>query len=133
MNLKKGRKKEIDLSIPRRMYYSIAREVKVCPECNSELIEAGCAILLTVKSVTDEGEFITNSNGSHFCSICPVVIFDREKVEQAAILGFGGEENIQYRIEGIVDLDAIPEEKKHLAIGTEENPVPLVLFLPDKI
>ena len=131
--MKKGRKKEIDLSFRRRMYYRMASEAKICPECNSELIEEGCTILLVVKSTTDTGEFMTNMNGSHFCPTCPVVVFDKEKVEQAAALAFRGEKNIQYRIEGIVDLDAIPEEKKHLGIGTEENPVPLVLFLPDYI
>jgi len=32
---------------------------------------------------------------------------------------------------GIVDLDSIPEEKKHLQLGIDENPIPLVEFLPD--
>ena len=124
-------KKKIDLSIRRRRFYSVERETMLCPECNSELIDDGCTILLAVKSDTDEGEFMTNLTGSHFCPNCPVVVFDKEKVEQAVRLGIKGEKNLQYLIAGIVDLKSIPKEKKHLEIGTDENPVPLVEFLPD--
>ena len=103
----------------------------LCPECNSELKEIGSTILLAVKSDTDEGEFMTNINGSHFCNTCPVVVFDKKKVEEAARWVIKGEKNLHYLIAGIVDLNSIPEEKKHLEIGTDQNPVPLVEFLPD--
>ncbi|KXB08150.1 hypothetical protein AKJ55_01405, partial [candidate division MSBL1 archaeon SCGC-AAA382M17] len=39
--------------------------------------------------------------------------------------------DVKYYIAGIVDLEAIPKEKRHLEIGTDENPTPLVPFLPD--
>ncbi len=124
-------KQNIDLSIRRRRYYSDECETTICPECNSELIEDGCTIILAVKSDTDEGEFMTNLTGSHFCPNCPVVVFDNEKVEQAARLGIKGDKNLKYLIAGIVDLNSIPKEKRHLEIGIDENPVPLVHFLPD--
>ncbi len=124
-------KQDIDLSIRRRRYYSDECETTICPECNSELIEESCTIILVVKSDTDEGEFMTNLSGSHFCPNCPVVVFDNEKVEQAARLGIKGDENLKYLIAGIVDLNSIPKEKRHLEIGIDENPVPLVHFLPD--
>ena len=124
-------KQKIDLSIRRRRYYSDEIETKICPECNSKLIEEGCTIILVVKSDTDEGEFMTNLTGSHFCPNCPVVVFDNEKIEQAASLGIRGDKNLKYLIAGIVDLNSIPKEKRHLEIGIDENPVPLVYFLPD--
>ena len=124
-------KHNIDLSIRRRKYYSEECDLTICPECNSTLIEEGCTIILAVKSDTDEGEFMTNLTGSHFCNNCPVVVFDTEKVEQAARLGIRGDENLKYLIAGIVDLNSIPKEKRHLEIGIDENPVPLVQFLPD--
>ena len=124
-------KQKIDLSIRRRRYYSDEFETGICPECNSELIEEGCTIILAVKSDTDEGEFMTNITGSQFCPNCPVVVFDNEKVEQAASLGIKGDKNLKYLIAGIVDLNSIPKEKRHLEIGIDENPVPLVHFLPD--
>jgi len=124
-------KQNIDLSIRRRRYYSDECETTICPECNSKLTEEGCTIILAVKSDTDEGEFMTNLTGSHFCANCPVVVFDNEKVEQAAKLGIKGDENLKYLIAGIVDLNSIPKEKRHLEIGIDENPVPLVHFLQD--
>ncbi len=122
---------KIDLSIRRRKYYSDEFEYGICPECNSELIEEGCTILLAVKSDTDEGEFMTNLTGSHFCPNCPVVVFDKTKIEQVAIFGIKGDKNLKYLIAGIVDFNSISNEKRHLQIGIDENPVPLVHFLPD--
>jgi RNA polymerase subunit RPABC4/transcription elongation factor Spt4 len=103
----------------------------ICPECGSELIAENCSILLHVKSDSDQGEFMTSLSGSHFCNQCPVVVFDTDKLEQAARLGIRGDKNISYTIGGIIDLDSIPDNKKHLEIGSDENPVPLVRFLPD--
>jgi len=123
--------KNIDLSIPRRRYYSDKCNLTICPECGSDLIEESCTILLCAKSDSDEGEFMTNLSGSHFCNKCPVVVFDTDKVEQAATLGIRGDNNLRYIIGGIIDLDSIPDNKKHLEIGCDENPVPLVRFSPD--
>lgn len=120
----------IDLSVPRRRYYSAKCNLMACPECGSSLKNENCTILLCVKSETDEAEFITNLSGSYFCNNCPVVVFDSDIVEQAAKIGIRGY-NLRYLIAGIVDLDSIPEEKRHLAIGGDDNPVPLIYFLPD--
>lgn len=120
-----------DLSIPRRKYYSKDCGLSSCPECGEALIEDGCTVMIAAKSDTDEGEFISNLTGSHFCESCPVVVFDSEKIEQAARLGIRGDERLRYLIEGIVDFNAIPPEKRQLEIGIEGNPVPLVDFLPD--
>lgn len=121
---------KVDLSIPRRRYYNDACSLTICPECGSDLIEEKCTILLCAKSDSDEGEFMTNLSGSHFCNKCPVVVFDKDKVEQAATLGIRGDKNLRYIIGGIIDLDSIPDNKRHLEIGCDENPVPLVRFLP---
>ena len=123
--------KNIDLSILRRRYYSDECSLTICPECGSDLVEENCTILLVTKSESDEGNFMTNLSGSHFCKKCPVVVFDADIVTQAATLGIRGGQNLKYTIAGIVDLDSIPDNKKHLEIGIDENPMPLVRFLPD--
>lgn len=121
----------IDLSKPRRRYYSDECNLTICPECGSDLTEENITILLCVKSDSDEGEFMTNLSGSHFCNKCPVVVFDDDMLEQAAEFGIKGNNNLKYFVAGIIDLDSIPDEKKHLELGCAENPVPLVKFLPD--
>jgi len=62
---------------------------------------------------------------------CPVVVFDIDKIEQAVKAGIRGDKNLSYPVKGIIDLNSIPKEKKHLEIGTDENPIPLVYFLPN--
>ncbi len=124
-------KHKFDLSIPRRRYYSEDCGLTSCPECGLPLIKYNCTVIIAAKSDADEGEFMSNLTGSHFCKSCPVVVFDSDKIEQAARLGIKGDENLRYLIAGIVNFNAIPEEKRHLEIGIEENPVPLVHFLPD--
>lgn len=121
----------MNIYIPRRDYYSRDVNLDTCPECGAETIAEGSTVLLAVKSTTNQGEFMTNNVGSHFCSTCPVVIFDSFLVEQAAAIGIRKGRGLKYMILGMVDIDAIPEEKKHLEIGTDENPVPIVQFLPD--
>ena len=121
----------IDLSQAKRSYYSNESGLHSCPECGSKLLEENCTILLLVKSKSDEGEFMTNLSGSHFCNQCPVVVFDNDKLEQAAKIAVRDKNNLKYFIAGIVNLEAIPEEKKRLEIGSDDNPVPLVRFLPD--
>jgi hypothetical protein len=123
--------KSIDLSVPRRRYYSDECSLTICPECGADLFEETCVILLSAKSDSDRGEFMTSLSGVHFCNQCPVVVFDSDKVEIAARYGIRGDKNLSYFIAGIIDLDSIPEEKEQLEIGTDENPVPLVSFLPD--
>ena len=124
-------KHKFDLSLQRRRYYSEDCGLTSCPECGSPLIKDNCTVIIAAKSDTDEGEFMSNLTGSHFCKSCPVVVFDSDKIEQAARLGVKGDENLRYLIAGIVNFNAIPEEKRHLEIGIEDNPVPLVHFLPD--
>lgn len=123
--------KTIDLSVPRRRYYSDECNLTICPECDADLIEESSAILLHVKSNTDERDFMTSLSGSHFCKKCPVVVFDTDKLDQAATIGIKTSENVKYFVVGMVDLDSVPEEKKRLELGSDENPMPLVRFLPD--
>lgn len=123
--------KNIDLSVPRRSYYSDACGLSACPECGDPLIEGVCPILLCAKSETDKGEFITSLSGSHFCENCPIVVFDTKVVDQGATLGMSDDRNLSYIIAGIVDMEAIPEDKREMEIGIDENPIPLVEFLPD--
>lgn len=124
-------KNKFDLSIPRRKYYSEVCGLISCPECGLPLIEDNCTVIIGAKSDTDEGEFMSNLTGSRFCESCPVVVFDSDKVEQAAKLGIRGEKNLRYLIGGIVNFNAIPQEKRHREIGIKGNPIPLVNFLPD--
>ena len=120
----------IDVTVPRRRYFSDDCITMHCPECGSDLIEERCSILLAVKCDTDAAEFMTRVSGSHFCPSCPVVVFDKKTLGKVAKLAMRGKRNIQYDVIGIIDFDAVPEEKKNMVLGTDENPIPIIDFLP---
>ena len=124
-------KNTFDFSLPRRKYYSKDCGLTSCPECGVPLLKENCTVMIAAKSDTDEGEFMSNLTGSHFCGSCPVVVFDSGKIEQAVRYGIRGDKNLKHLVAGIVDVNAIPKEKRELELGTDENPIPLVQFLPD--
>lgn len=122
----------IDLSIPRRSYIVEAKNANKCPECSSSLKAEDSMFLVYVKANTNAEEdiYTTNDLGSRFCKKCPVVVLNIDKVEAAARVMVRGNDP-QYLIAGIVNLDAIPEDKKEDELGTKDNPMPLVEFLPE--
>lgn len=122
---------KVDITKPRRLYDNKVTGFSACPECGLPLIEYACSVAIIAKSDTDEAEFLCNLALSHFCNACPVVVYDSDILRQAISLGMYGVRNLSYNIEGIINLKAVPKEKMHLEFGTEENPIPLIPFLPD--
>jgi len=120
-----------DFSKPRRHYLRKESNLDACPECNSSLIKHGCTLAIAAKADSDECEFISNSIGSYFCTKCPVVVFDSDEAEKAAAIALNDKTNLEYTILGIVDLKAVPKNKASHELGTDDNPLPLVTFLPE--
>ena len=120
-----------DLSFQRRRYFSDNCSLFLCPECSKNTQEKECQIVLFI-SVNDEiDNYIVDIKGAYFCNDCPVVIFDVEKISDEIEKRFNDvNANIDYHIAGFVDIDDIPIEKRNKDIGSEENPVPIVRFLP---
>ncbi len=128
--MKEDSKNKFDFSKRVRHYLSNVTGLDYCPECNTPLIDEGCTVLISVKTNKDEYEFMSNLTGSRFCSSCPVVVLDSNKIESAVKISCPEEEDLWYLICGIVNFDAIPKDQKNQEIGTDENPMPLVPFLP---
>ncbi len=123
---------EIDITIERKQYYNDEISGSNCPECNAPLIAKNQTVMLYVVARHDEAQFMTNAVGSTFCPNCPVVVFDKQRVREAAEIGMRHDEVEAFGIAGIVNLDAVPEEKASMELGTDDNPVPLVPFLEMK-
>ena len=104
-----------------------------CPECGAETKEENCTVLLAVQADTDQGEFMTNVPHGYFCETCPVVVFDEAKIDFAVKAVMLLPSYNMGVVCGIVDLGSIPHEKSYLELGTDENPLPLVPFLPDLV
>lgn len=64
-----------------------------------------------------------------FCPRCPTVVLDPDEISTALMHpGHGGDVGTEFAPVGIVDIEAIPDEKEHVPIGDDDNPIPLVKF-----
>lgn len=121
----------IKLKSPRNKYYDEGKTITRCPECNEELKEEKNGILLAVKSKKDEGQFATNLPTNRICPNCPVVVFDRIELSEAASVCLRHEKVVKYAVIGIIDYS---EEE-----GTREDYIPVMpepsnpIIAPQKI
>ena len=74
---------------------------------------------------------ITGNDGGFFCPNCLVVVLDTDVFARYAEVAadFDNKPLAGFTVAGFVDVRSIPEEKRHLPVGGEDNPVPLVPFL----
>ena len=72
--------------------------------------------------------FVISNDGGWFCPTCPVVVLDYEDFLEG-VLAAGASQGTVFTVAGIVDWEAIPEDKSDEPIGDEDNPIPLVEFL----
>lgn len=126
---------EIDVSIPRRMFWSdkLVNKRK-CPLCHSMLTPDYQTYVMAVWSGEESTPFITGSDNGAFCPECPVVVLDKkgfkqiiEEIIEKQDWEMSGDS--RFAVLGLVDMDAIPEDKRHLPLGGDDNPIPIVEFL----
>ena len=122
---------KFDASIPRRMYWNTDLKASdVCPECGTPLEKEHHCYVLLVKDANGVNPFLAGNDGGSFCPKCPVVVLDLDVFSKdAAVVA---SETASIMITGIVDLESIPEDKQHIPLGGDDNPIPLVKFLPSK-
>jgi len=118
-----------DVSAPRKMFRSTdVGGTTHCPECQPPLENENQTYLVAVGIGRNIDPFIFANDGGYFCTQCPVVVLDYDEFEECAIAAVGGSYRIQVAVAGIIDWDAVPESKRDMPIGDDENPIPLVEF-----
>lgn len=121
--------KKFDASVPRKMFWSMKVGGKdFCPQCKSKLENESHTYLLCIRKPGDFQTFIVGNDDGYFCRNFPVVVLDYEAFAESAIVGCSGSKKFRFTVPGIVDLDAVPEEKSDIPFGEDDNPVPLVKF-----
>ncbi len=115
---------------PRKMYWSDeAGGVATCPDCGGALESEHHTYVLATWLAGQQSIQAVGNTAGHFCAQCPVVVLDRRTMEQFVSLATRGAGTPDYIVMGIVDLDAVPEDKRHLPFDEETNPLPLVRFI----
>jgi len=121
--------KKFNPAIPRRMFWSDDVGGKSqCPRCSSMLENEHQVFVLAIRESHDIHASIVGNNGGYFCPKCPTIVLDSDTFEEFARLSFDREADAEYTVLGLVDLEAIPKDKRSLPIGGRDNPVPLVKF-----
>ena len=114
---------------PRRMFWS--RDVgghSNCPECGSPLAKEHHTYVMATRRHGELDTFLVGNDGGHFCTGCSTVVLENSEFARAAAAGLGRAGGAEFLILGLVDLQAVPNEKSSLPLGTDGNPVPLVKF-----
>ncbi|MBN1955323.1 MAG: hypothetical protein JW900_09770 [Anaerolineae bacterium] len=121
----------LDISIPREcVYQQFDAHPGPCPRCGSDLEVQKATYLVTTRDeerMTDS--FIVENDMGWFCRQCPTLVVDPRRVSEF-LLRQKAEADIgrEFAVVGLVGLEVIPEERKELPLGTDENPIPLVWF-----
>ncbi len=122
--------KKYDAAKPRKMYWSgTIGGTSVCPECGGSLEgEEHCYLMGIRYSDGETSASMVGCEGGYFCSACPTIVLDNAKFEDMAERSAGGP-SMAYTVLGLINMDAVPEEKSHLPFDEKDNPIPLVRFL----
>jgi hypothetical protein len=105
-----------------------------CLNCGAAMKQEFATFMIATrqgKRIADS--FVLGGDFGWFCPACPTIVINGDRVSE--MLGIGKQGwNIgsEWAPLGLVDLDAVPETKRHLPLGTDDNPYPLVEFIhPD--
>ena len=116
-------------SVPRKMYWSHkVGGCSSCPDCGTQLASEYHAYVLATRGRRDVDLHVMGSSGGHFCEGCAVVVLDQEDLERFVSAAMEGPGRIDYTVLGIVDMDAVPADKRNLPFDDDSNPLPLVRF-----
>lgn len=122
----------IDPSIPRYRFWSDDIGGKeACPQCGHALVKEQQTYVMVVRQGSRIEPFVVGGKAGFFCPECPTVVLDREVFEEFARIGMKNNRPGQFTILGLLDLSAIPPERRHQPLGGDGNPMPLVKFIDD--
>ena len=74
--------------------------------------------------------FMISADFGWYCEDCLTVVIHPAKVgEMLSFRRPDWDTGEEFSVLGLVDLSAVPEDKSHLPLGDEDNPIPLVEFI----
>ena len=122
----------IDITIPRECIYEQFEERPgPCPRCGGPLQSHYATYLVaTQRGKEDTDSFFIGGDMGWFCARCPTVVINPEEISEYLVHSLPHwDVGTEFAVLGMVDLDAVPEEKGHVPLGDDDNPIPLVRFI----
>lgn len=107
---------------------------KSCPRCNTSLKREYHSYMVAIDEKGEREAVMMGHDSGLFCPKCPTMVLDSQIVEEMISDHVQYQtsrankhvESLKYAVVGIVDLDAVPEDKKDIPLGDDDNPVPLI-------
>jgi hypothetical protein len=121
----------LNLKTPREaIYQSFKGQPGACPKCQGELLRSAQTYMVATRYGKKLGDtFVIGGDFGWFCTQCPVVVIDADRVGEMMSIGKPGwRVGPEFLVLGIVDLDAVPQNKRHLQLGAPGAPIPLIQF-----
>ena len=120
----------IDITTPReRIYQQFENQPGPCPRCGSPLqVSAQTYLVATRRGERITDSFFLSGDIGWFCAKCPTVVINPDRVSD--MMGTSlphWDVGSEFAVAGIMNLDAIPPEQRHLPLS-EVEPLPLVPF-----
>jgi hypothetical protein len=112
------------------VYKDFAATPGPCPKCSGALEQANLPYMVVTRTGNRMGDsFLISGNFGWYCQSCPVVVLNQAQLSQ--MMGFskpGWKVGQEFSVMGVINLDAIPENKRHLPLSSPEMPNVLVKF-----
>lgn len=106
-----------------------------CPRCKGPLSQAQATVLLLARRRPDDDEtqayVMSGQDVALFCPACPTAVLREQSIEERLERLYADSNKASYALLGLIDLDAIPTDQKHLPLN-EVDPLPLRHFLTDE-
>jgi hypothetical protein len=116
-------------AIPRRLYWSSELDDPACcPECKRLLEPEFHSYMIAIRHKRNIEPFVTGNDGGWFCGNCPIVVLDHGCFSEAAAIWARTGKDVQFLALGIVNLEAVPQDKRSIPFDDDTNPIPLVEF-----
>jgi hypothetical protein len=122
---------KLNIKIPREVVYqSFTQQPGTCPKCGGTLVqEYQHYVVNTYENNLEMDSFYMGEKFGWFCKSCPVVVINISELRESLhIVPSNWEVGSNIIVLGILDLDAIPEKKRNIPLGTHGNQVPLIKF-----
>jgi hypothetical protein len=121
----------IDPSEPRACIYQEFRsQPGPCPRCGGALHQQHqLYAIATRRGSRPTDTFLASGDFGWYCEDCLTVVINPAEVgEMLSYSKPGWDTGEAFAVLGLVDLNAVPEDKQHLPLGDDDNPIPLVEF-----
>lgn len=122
----------IDKTIERTMFFhGEDSKPENCPQCNQQLVQENYGpyqiAIFNGRQIADE--FVMSGKFGYLCPACATAVIHIPDLTEM-LSHITGEDDVAYTVLGLVNLDAVSPEQRHLPLD-DLDPYPLVHFRPD--